>query len=130
MTDSELCVECKQEPVVREGQYISWREMRLQKVCFTCWFWREKLQYADIPNSVRVDNVHYYLYPDIPKGEDLWFAGHGGRRFKIKFHDGREVTTHNLWCQGGIPAHFRDRLPNNAEFVEDPIRRDPFEDLQ
>ena len=35
----------------------------------------------------------------------------------IRFTDGREVITHNLWHQGTIPKHFRARLPDNAVFV-------------
>lgn len=33
------------------------------------------------------------------------------------YADGTEVVTNDLWAQGVIPAHFRDRLPDNAEFL-------------
>lgn len=83
--------------------------------CFTCWFWEEKLSIADNPNTVRVKGVHYFIHPDT---EDGRFSGFGGSRFIIKFNDGREVTTRNLWCQGGIPKRFRTLLPDNATFIE------------
>jgi hypothetical protein len=41
----------------------------------------------------------------------------GGARSTIRFRDGRSVVTHNLWCQGEVPAHFREALPDNAEFI-------------
>jgi len=44
------------------------------------------------------------------------FLGCAGRRFWIRFFDGRTITTNNLWCQGEIPEEFREELPDNAEF--------------
>jgi hypothetical protein len=42
------------------------------------------------------------------------YRGFAGRRFVIRFHDGRIVETTNLWSNGIIPEHFRDRLLDNA----------------
>lgn len=79
-------------------------------------YWSEHI--ADYgPNSVIVDNTHYWIGEEPKPGESRSFLGHAGREFKIRFNDGREVTTHNLWYQGPIPTRFRDRLQNNAEFV-------------
>lgn len=44
------------------------------------------------------------------------FPGFAGRRFDIEFHDGRKVTTHNLWSHGQVPERFRDRIKDNATF--------------
>lgn len=46
------------------------------------------------------------------------FRGFGGARFVLLHEDGRRVATTNLWCLGRVPAHFRDRLPNNATFEQ------------
>jgi len=44
--------------------------------------------------------------------------GYGGRKFIIEFFDERPtITTHNLWHQGEIPPHFRDRLQDEANFI-------------
>lgn len=88
--------------------------------CFTCWFWRPKIKAAKNNDqyAVRVDGVHYYIHPD-SKGGNRAFSGFGGSRFDIRFHDGRLVTTHNLWCQGDIPERFRDVLPDNAIFIQE-----------
>lgn len=85
-----------------------------QGLCFTCGFWHEKLPFAEDPSSVRVEGTHYWIAPDEPQP---LFRGFGGSWFTIKFHDGRVVKTNNLWCQGEIEQRFRDRLPDNAEFV-------------
>jgi hypothetical protein len=63
---------------------------------------------------VVVNNVHYIIVPDT----NSRFQGHGGAVFEIAFHDGRRVTSRNLWTQGKIPPKWRDRFPNNAEFIQ------------
>ncbi len=76
-------------------------------LCFTCAFWTLKL---DLKNPVVIDGGLYS--PESGNG-----PGMAGRRFDIRMPNGEEITTHNLWSQGIIPEHFRDRLPNNAEFM-------------
>ncbi|HRJ96875.1 MAG TPA: hypothetical protein PLL78_09325 [Fimbriimonadaceae bacterium] len=44
--------------------------------------------------------------------------GSGGRRFRIRFSDGREVLTTNLWVRGRIPAVLRTLLADNAVVEE------------
>lgn len=84
------------------------------KLCFTCLFWHEKLATKDHPRVARVNGTQYVIGEEnAPRA----FRGHGGARFDIRFHDGRHVVTTNLWCNGDIPAHFRDQLPDNAEFA-------------
>lgn len=85
-------------------------------LCFSCYFWREKVELAVThpDRVVRVDGVHYFIGDE---NASKTFRGFAGHRFKIKFNDGREVTTTNLWCQGDIPENFQDRLPNNAQFL-------------
>lgn len=85
----------------------------LKDNCFTCNFWAEKIEAVNDPRSVRIDGGHYWIGDEDPTNR---FRGFGGRRFNIKFHDGREVQTTNLWHQGQIPEHFRDILPDNAEW--------------
>jgi hypothetical protein len=67
----------------------------------------------DPTRRVVVNNVHYLIAPDRSDN----FGGHGGARFEIAFHDGRRVTSRNLWSQGKIPPKWRGRFPNNAEFI-------------
>jgi hypothetical protein len=86
----------------------------IDTTCFTCNFWEEKVQYVNDPNSVRVDGTHYFIGAE---NEPAVFRGFGGRRFHVRFNDGREVITTNLWCQGTIAEEFRSKLPDNATFI-------------
>ena len=46
----------------------------------------------------------------------LFRSGCAGRRFWIRFKDGRVLTTNNLWCGGKVPDEFRKDFPDTAEF--------------
>lgn len=81
-------------------------------LCFTCAFWFEKVAVKDDPLVARVDGTHYWI-----EENDTTFKGFGGHDFTIKFDDGREVASSNLWCQGHIPPQFKELLPNNAQFL-------------
>ena len=108
-----LCLECKKKEKLR------WMEEMKQKLiernlCFNCNFWWERIEKVDHPNSVRINNNHYWIENE--NASRNTFRGFGGQKFIIKFDNGRIVVTTNLWSQGEIPERFRDRLPNNAKF--------------
>lgn len=96
-------------------------------LCFSCDFWLGYAARVRNPSMVRVNGIHYVIGDEhlAKPGDTKWspfmhrkeMRGHGGRKFVIHFHDGRIVETTNLWCQGDIPAQFRDRLPDNATFL-------------
>lgn len=122
------CVECGgQRPMNFMQSYR--QRMTEQGVCFSCLHWRDiasgdKRSHVHAPEDafapedrVVVDGWHYIIAPDAQRGF-RGSIGHGGAEFIVEFHDGRRVITHNLWSQGHIPAHFRDRLPDNAVFVK------------
>lgn len=92
--------------------------MELEKQqCFTCWFWISlRTQDAEQPDRVVIVDGAHYCYADDAKPRHM--AGFGGQEFRIKFHDGREVVTHNLWYQGKIPEWTKEHFPNNAIFVK------------
>lgn len=112
------CVECG-DPQVWGWNADCEAAMRAQQVCLTCLSWRGRLaDDAKHPEAVVIVKGHHFtISPDKPKGYQ-GFIGHGGAEFVIKFHDGREVVSHNLWAQGGVPEHFKTRFPDNAVFVE------------
>lgn len=88
--------------------------------CFHINFWNEIVDDKDNPNRVRVNGKAYYIGNEKDKSS---FRGFGGARFHIKFLDGREVISTNLWHNGEIPEDFRDRLSDNAVFVKDDIEK-------
>lgn len=110
------CVECG-SPL-----YDHWIEpvktqVLTRELCHTCLHWTGYVETSANPAHLVVNGYHYVIEPDRPKGY-RGFEGHGGAEFVIRFKDGREVVSHNLWAQGRIPRWFRDRLPDSAEFVQ------------
>ena len=104
------CVICGKE--IEKSQYSN--AVLCSETCFYKNFWNEivaeKEQHIIINGECyrdggNVDNPNYYD-----------FLGYSGRRFWIRFFDGREITTNNLWYQGKIPDEFLSQLPNTAEF--------------
>lgn len=108
------CRECGEVLYDRWVEDVKQRVLA-EKLCHTCLFWSDYATTASDPTHLVVKGYHYVIAPDQPKGY-RGFTGHGGAEFIIKFNDGREVVSRNLWAQGNVPAHFRDRLPDNAVF--------------
>lgn len=102
-------------------QYIPkvYKTLHENHICMSCFHWNEQLL---LDREVRgehewavIGGVHYVIRPD---DSNAYFKGHGGSEFKIRFFDGTEIITHNLWCQGVIPDTWKDKFPNNATFTE------------
>jgi hypothetical protein len=87
-----------------------------QKLCHDCLHWTGYVNTKSNPRHFVVCGQHYVIEPDLPKNY-RGFVGHGGAEFTVRFNDGREVVTRNLWAQGKVPQWFRDRLPDTAVFV-------------
>lgn len=85
---------------------------------FTNNFWQGHYEQAlkDPKHHPVINGVKYYIDPD--ESDAAGFKGFGGRKFKIRFNDGTEVTTRNLWHNGEVPDEWRDKLPDTAEFVK------------
>lgn len=114
------CNECCEEIDHQRYTGDTAKTMRDEGVCFSCAFWLELVE-RDKTNdqSLIIDGVHYVWKNDYA-GMDRRYAGHAGAEFKIRFFDYREdLVTHNLWCQGKIPSHFTERMPNTAEFIRE-----------
>ena len=107
------CTKCKEEETFNfageEAEII-----KRDKVCFGCAYWTLKVELKDDQSSVRIDGVQYFIGSEINKA----FSGFGGHEFNIRFFDGRLVKTNNLWHNGTIPAQFRTKLTDNAEFLD------------
>lgn len=87
-------------------------------LCRPCVRWLERVRNVDDPKVVRANGSAYYLGLDSPTTPREW-KGHAGATFLIEYKDGRPAkVTSDLWHQGEIPAHFRDRLPDNATVTE------------
>ena len=112
------CYMCGEEIDFRFVDSVS-ELLRKRQLCHTDNFWLEKARlvheegYRD--RVVRVNGTHYIIGEEKDSGG---FRGYGGHEFVIRFKDGREVTTTNLWCQGEIPFRWQGVLQNNAEFIQ------------
>lgn len=107
------CRECSQPGEERADAYGAM--LRERKLCFDCNHFWQLFEKRDDPSVVRARGHHYMI-----GAKNDPFPGFGGQRFVIKFFDGRVVETKNLWHQGDIPERWRERMPDNAEFVNDP----------
>ena len=84
--------------------------------CFECHFWANRLEEDKKlpPHTVcMIDGGHYIIEDENDKSP---FRGFGGDKFVIKFNDGTEVTTTNLWYQGKPQGYWKEKFPNNANF--------------
>lgn len=104
------CIICNKE--IEKSKYSSF--VLCSSECFHINFWNELVGIKDKPHVVRVDGTHY----SIGRENEGGMRGFGGRKFHVKFFDGREVITTNLWHNGAIPESHKELLPDNAVFVK------------
>ena len=105
------CVESHKRRTVDFEPEVQERIVR-ESCCFSCDFWRRYEAMKDDPKVVRVEGQH-----DLIGEPFLGFKGLGGTRFAIEFFDGRRVVSDCLWTRGIIPAHSRERMPDDARFL-------------
>lgn len=113
-----VCMECGETEDVSRWMPRCGKRLAERQLCFSCDHWMSLIERGngvDRGRVVRHDGTHYIIGPEHNGPSHL--RGLGGARMVIKFHDGREAVTTNLWCQGVIPERFRSRLPDNASFA-------------
>jgi len=115
------CKECGQ--IDNPNNWLGGEKIAATGHCFNCNFWAEYVERKDETNIVRAQHRHYVACEEASLGSHPW-KGFSGHRFKIRFNDGREIETTNLWSQGVIPDRWRERLPDNAVFLEGMGRHD------
>lgn len=104
------CVICGKE--IEKSQYSG--DVICSSICFHKNFWKKIISEKD---EYIIVNGHCYCDGgDRPNYMKASYLGHAGRRFWIRFFDGRTITTNNLWYNGEIPEEFRSELPDTAEF--------------
>ena len=108
------CRKCSEDIELHYGNGFN-NKLKELEICFNCDFWYEKVENVNHINSLRIEREHYWIGEE-KTNSGLGFRGFGGRKFKIKKGD-KIITTTNLWHQGKIPEHFKELLPDNAEFI-------------
>lgn len=122
-----LCSECNAHPA--DDGYQKSKGDRTD-LCHHCFHWHGLVEKRDgEPMSVRVNGYHHQI-GDEPSEDDRVVhstygrLGSGGARHVIGFLDGRpQIISHNVWHQGAIPPHYRDRLPDNARWLHLPATK-------
>ena len=104
------CPTCGKE-IGRSVSDISSIEKRGE--CFECALWRKRLPLVKDADIAIIDGTFYTIGDE---NDPSPFRGFGGDKFVIKFKDGRQVTTTNLWCGGDISKHWKPQFPDNADF--------------
>lgn len=104
------CVICGK--TIEKSQYSN--AVLCSSACFQKHFWKEII--AEKDKYIVVNGVCYCDGGDKPNPSRHAFLGFAGRRFWIRFFDGKTITTNNLWLNGEIPEEFRTELPDTAEF--------------
>lgn len=114
-----ICEICGKEFDKRHySDYSDYKNICSSIECFNEKFWQEIVKEKD--EHVIIKGKCYYFDKSEPIVDvnKKAFVGFGGRRFEIKMLDtGKTTTTNNLWYNGEVPEEFRDRLPDNAEFI-------------
>lgn len=103
-----------------EANYFDNKRMVDKQFCFNCNFWDERVEDYIRGESIVIRGLHYMDAGKKPNQDRGEFRGFGGRIFKIKMFNGKIIETNDLWHQGTIPELFKDKLKDNAEFMEYP----------
>ena len=77
--------------------------------CWRCNFWMEIARNMDQFTVVDAGEVYRIALHPV-----AGYRGFGGRRWVVKFKDGKQLHTDNLWSNGRVPEHLREYLPDNA----------------
>lgn len=98
--------------------------MAEHQLCFSCAFWTKKLAEDRVQNEIAKTSKPYigdgkpeYFIPLVIDGEHRSISSkkaYGGNTIAILTIEGNVYTPTQVYYQGIIPPHFRDKFPNNA----------------
>lgn len=106
------CIICEKK--IEKSSYTN--AILCSSECFYFHFWNEKVEAKNNPMIARINGKQYHISDENSKS---FFRGFGGLKLKIRFFDGREIVTTNLWHNGVISESHKKLLPDNAEFIYD-----------
>lgn len=131
MEEITICQKCgEDEALYSDGSKKDGTYRLICQSCFTKKFWSEYIAARQNGDKLddgrlvaRIDGSHYVIGDE---DDPHWPRGCSGSKFTIKFasgpHAGKVVDTTNLWHQGTIPAEYQAYMPDNAEFIPQPIK--------
>lgn len=111
-----FCNECKKNCYVKDGYLVAFQR------CAECHYWHVAYLMKENQHMIRINGVQYYIGEESAKDK-----GFRGQRFQFRYLDKLTylpdsarpilISTNLNYC-GEVPAHFKDRLPDNAEFIK------------
>lgn len=116
------CVECQQTIRAITERTFDPRRGIVEQICFSCDHWSRLLACTDASHLVIVstDGTMRHFVDGGPSRSPSSTRGFAGRKFRFRLADGTTIETTNLWGQGIVPDHFRERfLPRLAEALSD-----------
>jgi hypothetical protein len=106
------CTSCRRMAWVH---YTNEAELRRRGLCFGCDVWLSRIAVrATSPNVVVADGKWMTVAEERPAEHPRQWSGFGGSRFLVKWNDGRQLYTTNLWHGGEVPDHLRELLPDDG----------------
>ena len=100
------CVICGKE--IEKSKYMN--KVLCSSECFHIDFWNDCIK----DDAIIIDGECYHDGGRKPDGYS-GFLGFAGRLFHIKMHNGKTITTNNLWHNGTVPKE--RNIKDNACFV-------------
>ncbi len=103
------CRKCNYKEIVHNLDLSLAARLIEHRLCHNCYQWsslassKEKLKH-----SLVVINSICYLINNTKSSS----------KFTIRFRDGKQITTHNLFLFGEVPKRWRKLLTDNARFVK------------
>lgn len=110
------CQECNKS--VNSKEWLHGDILIKEQLCADCFHFVEIIrENVGCHDTVVIDGECYRI--GSAKCSHDSSRGFAGRVYKIKLKCcGFIFETSNLWSRGTVPAHFKNSLPNNAEFVK------------
>lgn len=98
--------------------------MAEHQLCFNCAFWTHKLSEDMVKTNKPYigDGKPEYFIPLVINGEHQSISSkkaYGGNTVTILTIEGNVYTPTQVYYQGIIPDHFRDKFPNNAITIDE-----------
>ena len=117
LSDDLKCIEC--------GGYVKTKNwfgkvgdsLKKRKLCFSCNHYFEAIETAGDPRRVII-NGSLYWRKDWNSTAPSHCLGFSGSVHNIKMNSGEIYKTNDLWFNGDIPERFKDRLKDNAVFIQ------------
>lgn len=86
--------------------------------CFNCAFWENLYQKnKGNPNWVIINGYSWILHDIKEQDKRSPLLGLGGIRMIAKKNDNTILDGRDWWGQGEVPRHFRNQMPDNAEWI-------------